>query len=36
MQMNEELAHLPKLLEAQKARKVARQQIEAHLEDLEM
>jgi hypothetical protein len=36
LQMNEELAHLPNLLEAQKARKAARKQIEAHLNDLEM
>ena len=35
-QMNEELAELPKLFEAQKARNVARKQLEAYLDDFEM
>ena len=36
IQMNEELARLPKLFEAQKARNLARKQLEAHLDDFEM
>lgn len=35
-QINEELARLPKLFELQKARKLARQDLERHLEDFEM
>ena len=35
-QINEELAQLPKLFAAQKARNLARKELEAHLDDLEM